>query len=169
MTRGLVAAYRELDALIDGIEALKKKQFSKFTVYTPTPRHEIEHVIRPPTSKVRRFTLIGGLLGVTFGYWIAIWTSEYWPLVVGGKPHAAWIPYTIIGFELNILFGGLATVAGLLIHGFWVHRKRDHAAYQPSFSGDEFGCLVECSPDKVGRAQEVLRDAGCAEVRVLAD
>ena len=42
--------------------------------------------------------LIGGLLGVTFGYWVAIWISDYWPLVVGGKPVASWVPYTIIGF-----------------------------------------------------------------------
>ena len=39
MTRGLIAAYREIDALVDAIEALKKRKFSKFTVYTPTPRH----------------------------------------------------------------------------------------------------------------------------------
>jgi hypothetical protein len=65
MTRGLIAAYRELDALVDAIEALKKQKFSTFTVYTPTPRHEIEHALHPPTSKIRLFTLIGGLCGVT--------------------------------------------------------------------------------------------------------
>ena len=43
MTRGLIAAYRELDALVDAIEALKQKKFATFTVYTPTPRHEIDH------------------------------------------------------------------------------------------------------------------------------
>ena len=99
MTRGLIAAYRELDALVDAIEALQHKKFSKFTVYTPTPRHEIDHALHPPTSKIRLFTLIGGLCGVTFGYWIAIWTSDYWALVVGGKAIASWIPYTIIGFD----------------------------------------------------------------------
>jgi hypothetical protein len=103
MTRGLIAAYKEIDSLIDAIEALKQRKFQRFTVYTPTPRHEIEHALHPPTSKVRLFTLIGGLCGVTFGYWIAIWTSDYWPLVVGGKAVASWIPYTIIGFEVMVL------------------------------------------------------------------
>ena len=28
MTRGLIAAYREIDALVDAIEALKKQKFS---------------------------------------------------------------------------------------------------------------------------------------------
>ena len=64
---------------------------------------------------MRRFTLIGGLLGVTFGYWIAIWISDYWPLVVGGKPVASWVPYTIIGFEVMVLIGALSTVFGMFI------------------------------------------------------
>ena len=32
MTRGLIANYRELDALVEAIEALKQKKFSRFTV-----------------------------------------------------------------------------------------------------------------------------------------
>ena len=109
MRRGLVAAFREIDAVCDAIEGLKKKNFTQFTVYTPTPRHEIEHALKPPISPVRKYTLIGGALGVTFGYWIAIWTSEYWPLVVGGKAVASWIPYTIIGFEVFVLKVDLST------------------------------------------------------------
>ena len=90
--RGVLGAFRELDATVSAIEALKKKNVGIIRVYTPTPRHELEEAIVAPPSPVRRFTLIGGLAGVTFGYWIAIWTSDYWPLVVGGKPIASWVP-----------------------------------------------------------------------------
>jgi hypothetical protein len=164
MTRGLVAAYRELDALIEGIEALKKKQFSKFTVYTPTPRHEIDHALKPPTSKVRRFTLIGGLLGVTFGYWIAIWTSEYWPLVVGGKPHAAWIPYTIIGFELMVMVGALSTVAGMFILSR-VPKITQTVGFDPRFSAGDYGIYVEAAPERLREAEATLLESGAVEVR----
>ena len=164
MTRGLVAAYRELDALIDGIEALQKKRFSKFTVYTPTPRHEIEHALKPPTSKVRRFTLIGGLLGVTFGYWVAIWTSEYWPLVVGGKPHAAWIPYTIIGFEMMVLVGALSTVAGMFIMSR-VPKITRTIGFDPRFSAGSYGIYVEAPPERLREAEATLLESGAVEVR----
>ena len=113
--RGVIAHFREFDSLVEAIEELKEKRSGDITVYTPTPRHEIEQAIHPPPSPVRKFTLIGGLLGVTFGYWIAIWGSDYWPLVVGGKPIASWVPYTIFGFEVMVLVGGLSTVAGLFI------------------------------------------------------
>ena len=74
--RGVLGAFRELDSTVNAIEDLKKKRLGEIRVFTPTPRHELEHAIDAPHSPVRKFTLIGGLAGVTFGYWIAIWASD---------------------------------------------------------------------------------------------
>lgn len=164
MARGLVAAYRELDALVDGIEALKKRQITTFTVYTPTPRHEIEHAVNPPISKVRRFTLIGGLLGATFGYWIAIWTSDYWPLVVGGKPIAAWIPYTIIAFEVMVLVGALSTVAGMFVLSR-VPKITRTTGFDPRFTSGDYGIYVEAPAERLSEIESTLRQTGAVEVR----
>jgi hypothetical protein len=150
------------------VHELKHAGFHELEVYSPCPSHEIEHALDRGPSIVRLYTLLGCLTGVTLAYFMQIWMAHDWPVVIGGKPFTSIVAYTIIGFEMNILFGALATVAGLLIHGFWVHRKRDHGVYQPSFSGDEFGCLVDCAADQVARAQDVLRRAGSAEVRVVA-
>jgi hypothetical protein len=163
MARGLVAAFRELDACVEAIEALKQRNFSRFTVYTPTPRHEIEHAVKPPVSKVRRFTLIGGLCGVTFGYWIAVWTSDYWPLVVGGKPVAAWIPYTIIGFELMVLVGSLSTVAGMFILSR-LPKITQTVGFDPRFTSASFGIYVEAPPERLKEAEATLREFGAVEV-----
>ena len=163
MTRGLIANYRELDALVEAIEALKQKKFSNFTVYTPTPRHEIEHAVHPPVSKVRVFTLIGGLSGVTFGYWIAIWTSDYWPLVVGGKAIASWIPYTIIGFEVMVLVGALSTVYGMFILSR-VPKITQTVGFDPRFTSGNFGIYVEATPERLQEAEATLREAGAVEI-----
>jgi len=161
---GVIGAFRELDAAVDAIEDLKKQKIGAITVYTPTPRHEIEHAMDAPQSPVRRFTLIGGLLGATFGYWIAIWVSDYWPLVVGGKPVASWVPYTIFGFEVMVLFGALSTVAGLLITSR-IPRLRMTVGYDPRFSGGDYGVWVECPPERSADAQALLRKHGAVEVR----
>jgi len=113
---------------------------------------------------VRRFTLIGGLLGVTFGYWIAIWVSDYWPLVVGGKPIASWVPYTIFGFEVMVLIGGLSTVVGLLVNAR-VPRLTMMVGYDPRFSHGDYGVWVECPPEKVRNAEALLKEHGAVEVR----
>lgn len=163
--RGVIGLFRELDSTVEAIEALKKRPMGEFTVYSPTPRHELEHAIEAPPSVVRRFTLVGGLAGVTFGYWIAIWISDYWPLVVGGKAIATWIPYTVFGFEVMVLVGALSTVAGLFANAR-VPRITMTVGYDRRFSRGDFGIWVEPAADRLREAEELLRRAGAVEVRV---
>jgi len=163
--RGVIAHFRNLDSAVTAIDRLKSHPLGEFTVYTPTPRHEIEHAIDAPPSAVRRFTLIGGLLGVTFGYWIAIWISDYWPLVVGGKAIATWVPYTIFGFEVMVLIGALSTVAGLFANAR-VPNITHRVGYDARFSHGDYGIWVAAAPDRIQEAERVLRDAGASEVRV---
>jgi hypothetical protein len=162
--QGVLAVFRELDSAAHAIEELRKQKVGDLTVYSPTPRHELEEALGAPNSPVRRFTLVGGTLGVTFGYWVAIWTSEYWPLVTGGKAIASWIPYTIIGFEVMVLVGCLSTVFGM----FYVSRLPRltmTVGYDPRFSHGSFGVFVQTTPDKFQAAEDVLRRHGAAEVR----
>jgi len=42
--RGVLGAFHELDSAVHAIEDLGKHRFRDITVYTPTPRHELEHV-----------------------------------------------------------------------------------------------------------------------------
>jgi hypothetical protein len=161
---GVIAAFRELDSTVEAVEELKRQSGLDFTVYTPTPRHEIEAAVAPPTSPVRKFTLIGGLCGVMFGYWIAVWSSEYWPLVVGGKAIASWIPYTIIGFEMMVLVGALSTVAGMFVLSR-VPKITMTVGYDPRFSHGDFGVFVDGAPDRLRVAEETLRKCGAVEVR----
>lgn len=162
--QGVMGAFHELDTAVAAIKELKTKRLGDVTVYSPTIRHELDDAIDAPVSVVRRFTLVGGLLGVSFGYWIAIWSSTYWPLVTGGKAIASWIPYTIIGFEVMVLVGALSTVAGMFINSR-IPRLTTTSGYDPRFSGGYFGIFIACGPDKAAQAEELLRRQGAQEVR----
>ena len=162
--QGVLGAFRELDSAVHAIEDLRKERYGDVTVFTPTPRHEFEHAMEHGPSKVRVFTLIFGLAGVTFGYWIPIWMSDYWPIVVGGKPIASWVPYTILGFEVMVLVGGLATVFAMfgLAH---IPRLTMTVGYDPRFSSGHFGVWVVTDADRVDEAMTLLRKHGAEEVR----
>ncbi len=162
--QGVVGRFREIDATLAAIEDLKHGRYGDITVFMPAPQHELLEAVDGRPSVVRRFTLIGGLCGASFGYWIAVWTSKYWPLVVGGKAFAAWIPFTIIGFELMVLIGGLSTVAGLFIAAR-LPKLMATVGYDPRFSGADFGIYVACGPDRVRDVEAVLRRDGAIEVR----
>ena len=162
--RGVLAAFRELDSTVLAIRELKRQRLGEITVFSPTPRHELDEVIAAGPSPVRRFTLIGGLLGVTFGYWIAIWASDWWPLVVGNKPVASWVPYTIFGFEVMVLVGALSTVFGMFANAR-IPRLTMMVGYDPRFSHGDYGVWVECPPEQFAAAEATLRQFGAVEVR----
>jgi hypothetical protein len=161
--QGIVGVFRTLDSTVEAIHKLRKLRAGDVTVYSPAPRHELEHALDHGPSVVRRYTLIGGLLGASFGYWIPIWISDYWPLVVGGKAVPSWIPYTIISFELMVLIGSLATVAGLFVNARFP-RITMTVGYDPRFSDGDFGVWVECPPERQRDVADTMRKLG-AEVR----
>ncbi len=161
---GVVGVFPNLDDTVDAIEDLKAQKLGDVTVYSPTPRHELEHALHAPQSPVRLYTLIGGALGATFGYWISIWSSAYWPLVVGGKAIKSWVPYTIFGFEVMVLVGGLATVVGMFINAR-IPRLTMKVGYDPRFSGGSFGIFVDVPTERAKVVEDMLRQHGAVEVR----
>jgi len=162
--QGVLGAFHEVDSAVHAIEDLRKQRFGDVTVFTPTPRHEFEHALDRGPSRVRLFTLIFGLAGVSFGYWIMIWISDYWPIVVGGKPVASWVPYTIFGFEVMVLIGGLATVFAMFALAR-IPRLTATVGYDPRFSSGHFGVWVVTPPERMDEAMAVLRKHGAEEVR----
>ena len=161
---GVIAVFSEIDMAVDAIDDLRRNRFNELTVYSPTPRHELAHAMEAPPSRVRLFTLIGGLAGATFGYWIAIWSSLYWPMVVGGKAVASWVPYTIYGFEVMVLVGSLSTVFAFFALSR-MPRLTMTVGYDERFSAGHFGVWVAAPPDRVKEATELLRKHGAEEVR----
>jgi hypothetical protein len=164
MAQGVLASFHHLDSAVHAIEDLNRARLGEIVVFTPTPRHEFDEVLNRPKSAVRKITLAFGLAGVTFGYWIAVWISDYWPIVVGGKPVAAWVPYTIIGFEVMVLVGGLATVFGMMALSR-IPRLTMTVGYDERFSAGDFGVWVETTPDRAEEAVTLLKKHGAEEVR----
>jgi molybdopterin-containing oxidoreductase family membrane subunit len=161
---GVLASFVHVDSAVEAITGLKARGFRDLTVYTAAPNHEIEEALDQPISWVRLFTLIGGLTGVTAGFAMTIWMSRDWPLLVGGKPIAAIPPYVVIAFELTILYGSLATVAGMIILSL-VKSIRGRA-FHPSFTDDRIGIFVPCKADQQPSVRELLTSAGSEEVTV---
>src|SRR4030095_9241995 len=113
----LVGVFDNPGDVATAVRSLKGRGFAKLDVYSPAPFDEIEEAVDPKPSKVRIFTLVGGLTGLVTGYAMTIWMSLDWPVGIGGKPFASIPPYTVIAFELTILFGGIFTLLGLLAVG----------------------------------------------------
>ena len=148
------------------VTRLKGRGFAQLEVYSPAPFEEVEDAVDPKPSRVRYFTLVGGLLGVLTGYAVTIWMSLDWPIMVGGKPYASIPAYTVIAFELTILFGGIFTLIGLLVVGRLPAIKLD-PAYSARFSGEEFGVEVVVPERDVAEVDGVMRAHHAKEVSLV--
>ncbi len=168
-TETILGVFAHVDTTVRALEELKAKGYHDLTVYTPVPVHEIEDVIERdrPVSKVRLFTLLGGLTGLASGWILTAWSSLKWDLIVGGKPAIGWPvspPYIVIMFELMILFGGIATLIGMVTLGR-LPQFRESPSYDPRFTHDRFGVAVHCASERAGSVREILRGAGAEEIR----
>ncbi len=161
---GVVGVFGFLDDAVAALAELKRRGCTQLTVYSPVPRHELDAVLAKKESPVRLFTLIGGLTGVSFGFYYAIATSLDWPLVVGGKPIVSIPPFIVIGFETTILIGALVTVAGMLLNAR-LPRLGRAPGYDPRFSSDKIGIVAFGGPALIDEAREVMRAAGAEEVK----
>lgn len=160
---GVLGVFAYLDAATHAIEQLRHRGVP-MTVYSPTPRHEIEEALDAPASAVRIYTLMGAFTGTAAGAALAIWTSLDWPLVVGGKEIIALPAFVVIMFEVTILLGALSTVAGLFLTARLPRIGRPEALYHPSFSSNRFGVYAHVAPEHFGEVEAILNESGPEEV-----
>jgi hypothetical protein len=165
-TDTVLGVFAHVDTTVRALEELKAKGYHDLTVYSPVPVHEIEDVVERdrPVSRVRIFTAIGALTGTVSGFLLTLWSSWKWNLIVGGKDPLSIPPYVVIAFELTILFGGLATLIGMVVLGR-LPRFRPSPSFDPRFTNDRFGVAVHCSPDRSPSVRDILRTAGAEEVK----
>jgi hypothetical protein len=162
---GVLGIFAHLDTTVQAVRELRRQGFHDVIVQSPVPRHELLEALERKTSPVRLWTLIGGLLGCASGFALTIWTSVAWPLRTSAKPIVSIPPFVVIAFELTILFGGIATLLGLLVHAR-LPRLGDEIAFDPRFTEDHFGIFVRCDAAGLTAAQEALQALGAKEVRV---
>jgi len=161
------AIYEHLDCLLTGVDRLKGAGITGWQVLAPLPRHEIEEMVyegRP--SPVRWWTLTGAVTGLTTGLLLTSLTHATWPMInPGGKPVVAPVPYAVIMFECTILFGALATFAGMIFHCGLPAWFNDRALHDPRVTDASFGIVFTgADPDDADRIRGLLEGTGAVEI-----
>jgi len=162
---GVLASDPDEQPLVRAIEQLQRTGYRHFQTFSPIPGGKLSEFADSTTSPIRRYTLAGGILGFISGFVLTIGTALQWRLVIGGKPVVSVPPYLVITFELTVLFAGLLTIVGVLIHGplGW---RRPSSVYSPAFSANRFGVFVPCRLDLVQEVTNVFQAAGVEEIRI---
>ncbi len=164
MSVQLLGVFDDGSKAATAVAAVRGNNVGEVLVYSPTPNYAIDRALDMKISPVRTFTLVGGVLGCICGFALPIYTVLDWPLITGGKSLISIPAFVVIAFELTILFGAIAGLAGFLgLSGLPSLRRK--AVEDPRFSNDRFGVLVTCEESQRETVQRYLQDAGAEEVK----
>ena len=151
------------EALINAVKKIKEAGFERIETFTPVKMKPLLKLLGYTKSNVRLYTLIGGILGCASGYGLAIGTALVNSNIVGGKHPVAVIPYTVIAFELTILFGSIGNLIGLIINSK-LHRTHTMEGYEERFSRDKFALLISGDHEKCENAKSILSEFNPEEI-----
>jgi hypothetical protein len=133
-------------ATLRAAQRLRAEGIEIVDVHSPFPIHGLEEALGWRESNLPWATFVGGLVGVTAGLALTLWTHHVsWPLNLGGKTTTALPAIVPVVFELGILGAALATFFGLLWRRrLWPRRHPESGPGQPGpeVTDDRFVILV---------------------------
>lgn len=166
---GVWATYEFLDDTCEAIKELRNLGFNKITTHAPCPRHEIDHALGDPQSRVPFFTLAGACVGFSLAILIIYKMTISWILPVSGKPIVSIPIMGPIAFELSVLlsiFFTAGAIALLIIKDTLQHPSPLSKKYKDynRFMRDRFGVVVACEEDQLSTIENILKKYEAEEV-----
>lgn len=111
---GLLAEFATPGDIFHACERVRDAGYTRWDAHTPFPVHGLAGAMGLRRSPLPWIVLVMGLTGVALGFLLQWWVhSVAYPLVISGKPHAAWPAYVPVAFEIGILFAALGAVVGM--------------------------------------------------------
>jgi len=160
----VMGAFAYEDDFLGAAEKLKSSGFDNISLLSPLPLEEAQEVLGLGKSRVRHFSLAGGIIGALSGFAMAVGTALVFILPTGGRAIITIPPYLIITYEMTILFGVLFTLLGFhFVSGLPAWRDKP---YMISANIDRFVIVVEgATEEQMTRAEAIIRDAGADEIQ----
>ena len=163
MAKNIMGLFQYEDDFLNAAKKLKASGFNRIALMSPIPMREAEIVVGLDKSPVRRFSLIGAIIGGLSGFAMATACALVYILPTGGRAIITFPPFLVIAYEMTILIGVLSTLLGFhIVSGLpaW-HDK----PYRAESNIDRFTLVVDFDPGgDPALAEKIIRDAGAEEI-----
>ena len=171
---GLLAEFETPGECMHAAAQVRDAGYRRWDVYTPFPVHGMDDAMGLKNSRVGWFTFMGGLSGITLGYFMIWWMNAWdYPLTVGGKPLFSPIFGFPVAYECTILLGAFGSLGGMLFLNRlprWHHPLFSSDRFKQA-THDKFFLAVEATDPKFSdtETRKLLADAGSRHIEEVRD
>jgi len=164
----IMGTFQYEDDAISAAEGLHAAGIKNVSLMSPIPMHAAEKALGLGKSNVRKFTLIGAILGGLGGFAMCVATALVFIMPTGGRAVVALPPYLLITYETTILIGVLSTLAGFFLVAklpAWKNRP-----YRTEANVNRFVVAVENpSSNEAKEAEQIIQQAGALGIEQTGD
>ena len=166
-THFILGVYDDEDVLLHAVEKVRGTGVKIHEVYSPYPVHGLEHVLGYKRSRLPIAAFLFGMLGTTLALTMQFYMMKFdWPMIIGGKDHAAFPDFIPVSFELTVLLASFGMVSVFMISSNlkpWAQPR----IFDLRSTDDKHIMAIDIANNsaiQVEEIKEILRSSGATEV-----
>ena len=163
-THPILGLFETAESAAQAGDALKQSNISDqdYDFLTDAPYPEGAFGEREERHRLYVFPLCGALVGLTIGVLLTAMTQMAYPMVQGGKPILSLPPMAVVTYESTMLTAIIFTIIGVIFESRLPKLKM--GLYDTRITEGYIGVAVTTEEDRVGAAEEVLRQVGAEDI-----
>jgi hypothetical protein len=169
---GLLAEFDSPERLAAAAKKARAAGYRRLDAFTPFPVEGLAQALRLPKPNISWVGLIGGFAGGGFALLMQCYVSYDYPLNVGGRPLYAISAFSVVMFELTILFSALSMIVAMLWQNGLprLNYPLFSARHFHRATKDRFFLCIDTDDEEFDkdRTSDFLRETGASSVELVA-
>lgn len=163
----ILGVYDDEDVLLHAVSEVRATGVKIHEVFTPYPVHGLEDVLGYKRSRLPIAAFLFGMLGTTLALTMQLYMMRFdWPMIIGGKDHAAIPDFIPVTFELTVLLAAFGMVGVFMVSSNlkpWAQPR----IFDLRSTDDKHIMAIDIANNtsmEVAKIQEILKSSGATEV-----
>ncbi|WP_375584183.1 DUF3341 domain-containing protein [Cyclobacterium xiamenense] len=112
----ILGVFDDEDILLNAVKEVRATGIRIHEVFSPYPVHGLDEELGYRRSRLPIAAFLFGLLGTTLALTMQFYMMKFdWPMIIGGKDHAAFPDFIPVTFELTVLLAAFGMVGVFMI------------------------------------------------------